>query len=126
MSEFLAKNKADELDYIKITNTKTGEEITLQFSRASALFAQSKGFSVGNIDVQPGLVVPDLFFYAMRKNHGNMARANVDRLRESLFPNGLPMKVIQRLAELYDEACLVQVVDTNEDEGKNALVEIEM
>lgn len=127
MSEFIVANKTNEPDYIKFTNKVSGETYTLQFSRASALFAQDRGFNPDEIAIKPARVIPDLFFYAMKKNHGNLARNQVDAIREKFFPNGLPMKIVQRLADLYAEACLTQVIDLNEeDDPKNAELEVEM
>lgn len=128
MSEIIVNNTTDEPDYIRLTY-KGEETYTLQFSRATALFAQQKGFNPSEIDIKPAIVVPDLFYYAMRKNHLSISREKVDRIREKLFPNGLPIKVIKRLAELYDIACSAQVIDldsVDSDEIKNADTEVEM
>ena len=70
MSEFIVANKTNEPDYIKFTNKVSGETYTLQFSRASALFAQDRGFNPDEIAIKPARVIPDLFFYAMKKNGG--------------------------------------------------------
>jgi len=129
MSEIIVKNTTDEPDYIKLTYKPTGEEYTLQFSRASAVFAQQKGFNPNEIDVKPNLVIPDLFFYAMRKNHIGISKEKVDKIREKLFPNGLPVKVITRLVELYDIACSTALIDLDtidDEEVKNAQTEVEM
>jgi len=130
MSEIIVKNTTDEPDYIILRYKPTGEEYKLQFSRATAVFAQQRGFNPNDFEAKMTIVVPDLFFYAMRKNHMSLSREKVDKLRETLFPKGLPSKVLSRLIELYETACTAQVIDLdsvdNEDYGKNADTEVEM
>lgn len=125
MSEIVAENVV--IPYVKIKDIKSGKEYTLEFSRESVVFAQDRGFTVTDLERKPTRFVPDLFFYAMRMHHKTLARNQVDAIREGLFPNGVPMKVIQRLMELYDEACFSNVIALDEDdEIKNVNVEVEM
>lgn len=130
MSEIIVQNTTDEPDYIRLTYKPTGEEYVLQFSRSSVVFAQQRGFNPMEVEVKPTIVIPELFYYAMRKNHMALSKEKVDKIREKLFPNGLPEKVIMRLVELYNIASSTQIIDLdsvdNEDYGKNAETEVEM
>jgi len=124
MSNLKADMKDDVLHYIKLTH-KDGEEYVLEFNRDTVVTAQAKGFDVDAIGQRPTIVIPDLFYFAMRMHHRSLARNQVDAIRVRLFPNGIPAVVIQRLVELYQEASLLGVLD-DEDIGKNADTVVEM
>lgn len=123
MSEIMA-NSNEVLNYIKLIY-KGEREYTLEFNRDTVVTAMAKGFDIDAIGQRPTLVIPDLFYYAMRMHHKSLARNQVDNIRTTLFPEGIPTAVIQRLVELYQEAALVGVV-SDEELSKNADTVVEM
>ena len=118
MSEKVAETMEDIINPVRITY-KGVEEYVLDFSRESAVFAQERGFDPDDLKRKPTVFIPDLFWYALRKNHRNIARNQADKLREKLFPNGLTTELIVRLIELYNQAALLKLIDTDEEPGKN-------
>lgn len=118
MSEKVAETMEDIINPVRITY-KGVEEYVLDFSRESAIFAQERGFDPDDLKRKPTVFIPDLFWYALRKNHRNIARNQADKLREKLFPNGMTSELIVRLIELYNQAALLKLIDTEEDSGKN-------
>lgn len=84
---------------ITITDPDTGAVYTLDFDRASVKFAEQRGFKIMEVADTPETSVANLFFYAFRKNHKDMARANVDKILDDL--GGLLPEEVARLQELY-------------------------
>ena len=89
----MAKNENKVLP-MKITDPDTGEVYVLEFSRESVRFAEQRGFKISELLDFPQTNIPNLFFYAFRKNHKNVAR---DEL------GGLSSAEITRLVELYNQ-----------------------
>lgn len=118
MSEKLAKTAEDIVAPIRITY-KGIEEYILDFSRETVIFAQERGFDPDDLKRKPTIFIPELFWYALRKNHRNIALNQADKLREKLFPNGIPTNVIVRMIELYNQAALLKLIDTDEEPEKN-------
>ena len=118
MSEKLAKTAEDIVTPIRITY-KGIEEYILDFSRETVVFAQERGFDPDDLKRKPTIFIPELFWYALRKNHRNIALNQADKLREKLFPNGIPTDVIVRMIELYNQAALLKLIDTDEEPEKN-------
>lgn len=124
MSEIATTN--ERIPEVKVTFNETGEEYILDFSRKTAAFAQARGFDPEHLFAKCTTEIPNLFYYAMQKNHGNLGRNQVDKLREKLFPLGLPQMLIERLVELYLQAATVEVITTDEEYEKNAVTTVEM
>lgn len=120
----------NKINPIRLTDVTNGVVYELDFSRESVKFAEDRQFDLDNIDKYPVTVVPQLFYYALRKNHRNMALNQADALREKLFPRGLPKEVLGRLIDLYRQAQLVNLIDTDDETGegeaKNSPVTVEM
>lgn len=102
-----------------------GEEYTLDFDRASAEFAQRRGYDDDKLFTQSTIMIPELFYCAFRRHHKRISKAETDKFMAEWFPDGLPSKVIGRLRELYLDAAFGGYIATGDDE-KNAEVEIEM
>lgn len=119
MSKFVAENNDVIEKAVRITNKVTGDVYTLEFSRASVLFAQQRNFDPSDIGNKSLIAVPDLLYYAMRMHHAGMSREKVDRLFEDLFPDGIPFTLIKRLVNLYDQAATSRVILEGEEDGKN-------
>lgn len=109
---------------IIITDNKTGTTYTLDFSRDSILFAENRGFKPEEVTVYPVSKFPELFYYAFRMHHKNMARNQTDKLYERL--GGFSEKFLTRLLELYNQAALSNnIVLDDEDMGKNGDMTVE-
>lgn len=118
-------NNEERIDPISIKFR--GEEYTLDFDRASAEFAQRRGYDDDKLFTQSTIMIPELFFCAFRKHHRRISKADTDKLMGQMFPDGIPSKVIGRLRELYLDAAYKGYISTaDEDNEKNAEVEIEM
>jgi len=114
----------DKINPIILTDEDTGEKFTLEFSRATVKFAESKGFVLGEVGDFPLSRLPDLFFYAFRMHHQNVARSRTDTILEDM--GGLSKEVIERLGQLY-MATLQSIIRIDEDEQpKNLKVTVEL
>lgn len=125
MSEKVVEYEKEIFKPVKLTY-KDSETYELDFSRESVVFAQMRGFDPAQIEQRPSIIVPDLFYYAMRKNHKNLARNQVDAIRKKLFPNGIPTAVLERLSQLYEQASLLDLISTDEEAAKNTDTVVEM
>ena len=76
-------------------------EYTLEFNRESVKFAELRGFNIDDVSNFPMTKIPELFFYAFRMHHKNIARDKTDKILEEM--GGLPDGFIARLVELYTE-----------------------
>jgi len=107
---------------IIVKDEDTGMEFTLEFNRESVRFAESRGFKVQEISDYPMTRLYELWFYAFRMHHKNVARAKTDALLDSLggvtdAPDGL----FQRLGELYSEG-FNTLTDKSENENPTVTV----
>lgn len=98
-------------------------EYTLEFNRESIKFAEMRGFKIEEVAEYPMTKIPELFFYAFRMHHKNVAREKTDKI---LFEEmgGLPEGFIERLAELYTEP--FETLTVKEEERKNSKWSVEM
>ena len=121
----MAKEKIEEtkVNPIIITDEETGQIYTLEFSRESVKFAEAHGFSFDDVSRYPMSKIPELFFYAFRKNHKNIARDKTDKILDKM--NGIPNGLIERLAELYAEPFEALTILDEGEERKNSPITIE-
>jgi len=121
----MAKDKIEETKVkpIIITDTETDQTYTLEFSRESIKFAEAHGFSFDDVSKYPMSKIPELFFYAFRKNHKNIARDKTDKILDKM--NGIPNGLIERLAELYAEPFEALTILDEGEERKNSTITIE-
>ena len=117
----MAKND-NRLKPMKIT-TENGETYTLEFSRESVRFAESRGFDINELTKFPQTNIPALFFFAFRKNHRDIARNQADSMLEEL--GGLTPEEIERLSRLYNEPT-ESLILTEEGGRKNAKMTVEL
>ena len=96
MSEILDKDKVMPMF---VTDNETGTQFELDFSRESVVFAENRGFSMDEVAKFPMTRIPDLFFYAFRKNHRNVGRNQTDALLKKM--GGLSGAALERLGQLY-------------------------
>lgn len=87
---------------IVVTDTDTGMEYTLEFTRESVKFAEARGFKIRDVTDYPMTKIPELWFYAFRAHHKGVPRNKTDALLDGLgeIPDGL----MERLGELYSAA----------------------
>ena len=78
----MSKMNEERVNPIRITVDGTVYE--LDFSRESVAFAEQRGFKAEDVIAFPNTKVPELFFYALRKNHKFIARTQSDKLLESI------------------------------------------
>ena len=74
-------------------------EYTLEFNREAIAFSEMRGFKIGDVSDFPMTKVPELFFYAFRMHHKNVARDKTDKILDEM--GGLPEGFVARLVELY-------------------------
>lgn len=103
--------------------TKAGDTYTLDFSRESVRFAESRGFDISELTKYPQTNIPSLWFYAFRKNHKNVARSQTDALLEEL--GGLTTAELERLVQLYNQP-VESLIILEEGGRKNSTITVEM
>jgi hypothetical protein len=121
----MAKNEVNEkVKPLILTDNETGEKYTLEFSRESVKFAEARGFDIGDVNKFPMTKLPDLFYYAFRMHHRNIARERTDRI---LFDDlgGLPAAGLERLYMLYSAPFDALVLSPEYGETKNARMTVE-
>ena len=114
----------DRVNPLRITDNERGIVYELDFSRESVKFAENRGFKIDEIAVFPVTRIPELFYYAFRKNHKNVARSQTDKLLDEM--DGLSNAVLERLVQLYNQAALTHLIATDEDTEKNSKVTVEL
>lgn len=114
----------DRVTPARLTDNDTGAVYELDFSRESVRFAEQHSFKLENAIEFPVTGVSDLFYYAFRKNHRNVAREKTDKLLEKW--GGMPEKLLKRLIQLYQQAQTSNTVQTDEDAEKNSSVTLEL
>lgn len=109
---------------IKITDNETHETYELDFSRDSIRFAEKNGFKLEEVPVFPVTKFPELFYYALRMHHKNLARTQTDALYRKL--GGYTEKFLERLIMLYNQAACSNNLIEEEEAEKNSLMTVEM
>lgn len=101
------------------------EEYTLEFNRESIKFAEARGFKIEDVSNFPMTKLPELFFYAFRMHHKNVAREKTDKI---LFEElgGIPEGLLERLAELYAQPFEALTIVEDGEERKNSKWSVEM
>lgn len=115
----------DIINPIVLRDTETGEVFTLEFSRESIRFAETRKFSISEVGDFPMTKIPDLFFYAFRKNHPNIPRSKTDKMFFDEL-GGFTTEQAQRLVQLYNVPMDALIKDEEEEPVKNAKVTVEM
>ena len=107
-----------------LRDNETKDVYTLEFSRDSVRFAESRGFSISSISDFPMTKIPELFFYAFRMHHKNVAREKTDKI---LFEDlgGLREGMLERLYALYSAPFEALANSDDEDNEKNARMTVE-
>ena len=97
----------------------------LDFSRESALYATDRGIDVGEDNTSMRMkYIPDLFYCAFRKNHKNISREKIDKLRKA--NKGLGTDFIGRLYALLSQALVADTLQLEDDSEKNVAMDVEL
>lgn len=118
------KTGEDRVQPMFVEDNDAEKRYELDFSRDSIRFAERREFKIDEVTTYPQTSIPDLFFYAFRKNHRDMARSQTDALLDKM--GGLTSAALERLILLYQQAALSNVVATNEEAEKNTRVTVEL
>lgn len=107
---------------ITINDDENGQTYTLEFSRESVKFAESRGFDINDVARFPMSKIPELFYYAFRMHHRNLSRQQTDKI---LFEGlgGVPDGLMERLGQLY--AAPFESLMSDEDTPKNSKMTVE-
>lgn len=122
----MARNLASEkVKPLLLTDNDTGEKYTLEFSRESVKFAEARGFDIGDVGRFPMTKLPELFYYAFRMHHKNIARNRTDSM---LYDDlgGLSDAMVERLVMLYAAPFEALTASSDEGEPKNARMTVEL
>ena len=119
----MESKKETKVKPIVLTDTETESTYTLEFSRESIKFAEAHGFVIEDVAKYPMTKIPELFFYAFRKNHKNIARDKTDKILERM--NGIPNGMIERLGELYALPFEALNIMEEGEERKNSTITID-
>ncbi len=98
-------------------------DYTLEFTRETVRWAESRGFKLEDLDSYPMTKIPEFFYYAFRAHHRNVSREKTDKI---IFDDwggigGIPEGLLERLGLLYAEP-----FKSHEEEGKNSRVTVEL
>ena len=115
----------DIIKLVRLTDERTGQVYELDFSLESISFAERQKFSLEDALKFPVTGMRDLFYYAFRKNHRNVARDKTDKMIER-WGGGLPETLVKRLVQLYTQAQANNAINVDEDAEKNAGLTLEM
>lgn len=120
----MSEKTNDRVDSIKITDKENNAVYELDFCRESIRFAEQRQFKLEDVYDYPETKFPELFFYAFRMHHKNLARTQTDALYKRL--GGFSRGMLERLGLLYNQAALSNnVVENDEDMGKNGNLTVE-
>lgn len=98
--------------------TSDGREFALEFNRRTVQMAEKNGFDVSKVDEKMMNSIPELFYYAFKKNHAWIKREETDRILFEEF-GGLTTDEMKRLVELYSAPYDALLNSGENGEGKN-------
>lgn len=113
-----------EVKPIILTDTETKTKYTLEFNKESVKFAEMRGFKLEDVYNYPMTKIPELWFYAFRMHHRNIAREKTDKLLDEL--KGIPNGMLERLSDLYMAPFEALTVLDEGAERKNSTLTVEM
>lgn len=114
----------EKVNPIRLTDNETGNVYELDFDRASIDFAERRGFKIREVQDYPVSLVPEMFYYAFRKNHKNVSRQKTDAIFDEL--GGLTPAMLDRLIALYNQGALSHIIRDDEGEVKNSRMTVEL
>lgn len=118
------ENNETRVQPIRLTDNDTGVTYELDFNRDAIRFAEARQFRIEDVVDYPNTKVPELFYYAFRMHHKNLARAQTDDILKKL--GGLTSAMIERLFLLFEQAAMADTIQPDEDMGKNSRMTVEL
>ena len=91
----------EKIKPIVIKDSEGNTKYVLEFSRATAEFAEAQGLIISEVEQKPLSTMDKLFFFAFRKNHPRVTKAEADKVLEDV--GGMSDQLLVRLVELYTE-----------------------
>lgn len=116
------KTDDKQIKPIILKDDSNGDIFVLEFDRASVKFAEQHGFSPSDEELRM-TDIEDIFFYAFRKHHPNMSKADTNKVLYDKL-GGVTKEILERLAALY--ALPFQSLVRDEDKAKNSTMAVEM
>lgn len=110
---------------VRLTDKDSGAVYELDFCRESVVFAERNEFTLEKAIEYPVTGMRDLFYYAFRMHHRNVARDKTDKMIEK-WGGGIPESLFKRLIQLYSQAQSSNVLLSDEEAKKNASLTLEM
>ena len=104
--------------------TSDGKEYVLEFSRRTVMQAEKSGLSIDNLDTQMMNNIPELFYFAFKKNHSWITKDETDRILFEEF-KGLTTDELKQLVELYAEpyeSLVNMAVDGDEKNARSVTI----
>lgn len=100
----------------QIVFTYEDKDYTLEFTRRTVKQMEAEGFVAQDIGDKPMTLLPALFAGAFKAHHRFVKQDVIDKIYE-----GMPdkEKLINKLAEMYNEPIEALMEEPDEDTGKN-------
>lgn len=114
----------DRIQPVRITDKETGEVFELDFNRDSIRFAEAREFELENVGKYPETGIRELFFYAFRMHHRNVAKDKTDKLLEKM--GGVTEAILTRLIGLFNQARTSNLIQFEDELEKNEKVTVEL
>ena len=99
----------------QITFSYKGHDYTLEYTRRTVQEMERDGFVVGDVESKPMSALPALFAGAFKSRHRFVKRDLIDEIYENM-PN--KEKLIEKLAEMYNEPIMTLLVEPEESSEK--------
>lgn len=121
----MAKNEMNEVVRpLVLHDEDNGVDYTLEFNRETIRWAESRGFSIDDVDRYPMTKIYELFYYAFRMHHKSISREKTDKIIDGWGGiKHIPDGVLERLGMLYAQP--FEMLKDNEA-VKNAKVVVEL
>ncbi|MBR3166680.1 MAG: DUF5055 domain-containing protein [Lachnospiraceae bacterium] len=108
---------AEQVKPVVLKDKKKKKEYTLEFSRDSVRFAESRGFIPDDVEKYPMTKIYEFFFYAFRMHHPSVSRAETDAILDGWGGiRNIPDGLLERLGELYAAPFGALTEDETEEE----------
>lgn len=109
---------------LRLTDNDTGKVYELDYNRDAVALADRNEFDVDDVTRFPQTKIPELWYYAFRMHHRNIAKNQADALLTKV--GGLTAPMLQRLILLFNQARMANVIQDEEDMEKNVAVTVEL
>ena len=116
-------NENTAIKPIIIRDEEKGAVYTLEYSRETVKWAESRGFDISDVERFPMIKFPELFYYAFRMHHRNISRQQTDKILDEI--GGISKALSERLGQLYAAPYTTLFTD-DEETPKNAKMTVEL